>query len=246
MREAGSVIDNGYNGSMRRAWVLLLLALAVPLAASEPFRVIANVFSVGASDSTVFLIATPKGLVLLDSGAVSEYDKIRANIVKLGFDYYNIRILLLTQAVPSQAGNLARIRRETGAMLMVAEADVPLLEHGGAGSFPSVGVDQKLRPGDRVAIGGLILIPVLAPGETKGCTTWTTQVRWERKPYDVVFVGCRPANLELLRALKPDVFLASRGTLFDLEGKYARRDAKPNPFIDPNGFRKFLDEAPRH
>ena len=228
---------------MRTLRMLVVLALALPAIASEPFRVIANVFSVGVSDATVFVIATPKGLVLLDSGRAADYDKIRANMRKLGFDYYDIRIMLLSQANPDHAGNLARIRRETGARLMVADADVPLLKH--ATRFPAVDVDQPIRVADRVTIGGLMFIAHVTPGETKGCTTWTTQVRWERRSYAVVFVGCRPDNFDELRSLKPDVFLGSRGTFFDLEGKYARRETKPNPFIDPDGYRKFVDETHR-
>ena len=224
--------------------MLLLFALAVPAVAAEPFRVIANVFSVGVSDATVFLIATPKGLVLLDSGAPGEYDKIRANIKKLGFDYYDIRIMLLSQANREHAGNLAQMRKETGARLMVAEADVPLLAAGG--SFPAVDVDQQIREADRVAIGGLLFTAHITPGETKGCTTWTTQVRWERKPSDVVFAGCHPKKPDDLKPIKSDIFLGARGSYFNLEKKYARRNEKPSPFIDPEGFRKFIDETPRH
>jgi len=228
---------------MRKAWMLVVLAVALPAIASEPFRVIANVFSVGASDATVFIIATPKGLVLLDSGRASEYDKIRANIRKLGFDYYDIRIMLLSHAHADHAGNLARIRRDTGARLMVAEADVALLKKGGP--FPAVDVDQQLRAGDRVAIGGLIFDAHITPGDTKGCTTWTTQVRWARTPYDVIFVGCRPDRPDDLRALKPQIFLGSHGSFFGLERKYARRAERPSPFIDPDGYRKFVDESHR-
>jgi metallo-beta-lactamase class B len=224
---------------MRRAWTLLLFALALPALAAEPFRVFSNIFSVGVSDATVFVIGTPKGLVLLDTGAASEYDKIRDNIKKLGFDYYDIRIILLSHADREHAGNVARIHRDTGARLMVAENEIPLLAKGDG--FAPTAVDQPLRDGDRVTIGGLLFLPHIAAG----CTHWTTQVRWERKAFDVVFVGCRPANMELLRSLKPDVFLGARGSYFDLERKYAKRAAKPNPFIDPEGYRKFVDESPR-
>jgi len=230
---------------MRKACTLLfMVALALPAIASEPFRVIANVFSVGVSDATVFIIATPKGLVLLDSGSASEYDKIRANMKKLGFEYYEIRIILNSRPDPEHAGNIARIRRETGARFMAAAADVPLFARG-AGFAPS-DVDQTIGEGDRVAIGGLIFTAHITPGDAKGCTSWTTQVRWERKAYDVLFAGCRPDAKSELRALKPDVFLGARGSFFDLEGKYARREKKPNPFIDPDGYRKFVDESPRH
>jgi metallo-beta-lactamase class B len=226
---------------MRRAWTLIVFAVvALPSFASEPFRVISNVFSVGVSDATVFVIATPKGLVLLDTGAASEYDKIRDNMKKLGFEYYDIRIMLLSHVDREHAGNAARIRRETGARLMVAEHEVPLLAKGGP--VDATSADQQLREGDRVTMGGLLFIPHITPA----CTTWTTQVRWERKAYNVVFAGCHPGkNVESLRAIEPDIFLGARGSYFDLERKYARRNEKPNPFIDPAGYRKFVDESPR-
>jgi metallo-beta-lactamase class B len=225
--------------------MLILLAVALPVVASEPFRIFSNVFSVGTSDATVFVIATPKGLVLLDSGAQSDFEKIRENMKKLGFDYYDIRILLLSHAQRDHAGNLAQIRKDTGARLMVAEPDVPALQKGGP--FPAVEVDQVIGDGDRVTIGGLIFVAHLTPGETKGCTTWTTQVRWDRKSYEVAFVGCRPnpKNVDVLRSLKPDIFLGSQASFFNLEKKYAKRNTKPNPFIDPEGYRKFVDEGSR-
>src|SRR6185369_10747626 len=162
---------------MRTAWTLSFLLLAATSASAiEPFRVVANVYSVGASDAAVFLIATPKGLVLLDGGYPNEYDKIRANIKKLGFDYYDIRILLNSHAHYDHAGNLARIRKETGARLMASDGDAPLLARGGKGDpqfgdkFPyaPVDVDQTIHDGDRVAIGGIIFTAHITPGHTKG------------------------------------------------------------------------------
>src|SRR5213075_2184779 len=80
-------------------------------------------------------------------------------------------------------------------------------------TFPKTDVDQQIREVDRVAIGGLLFVAHIAAGETKGCTTWTTQVRWERKPYDVVFAGCHPHKPDTLKAIKSDVFLGARQLL---------------------------------
>jgi len=263
---------------MRTLWSLVLYSIfllcAVTANAAEPFRLMANIYSIGVSDASVFLIATPKGLVLLDSGYESEYDQIRANIKKLGFDYYYIRILLNSHAHLDHAGNFARIHKETGARLYASEADAQLLARGGKGDpqfgdkypFPPVDVDQTIHEDDRVAIGGLIFTAHLTPGHTKGCTTWTTQVRWERTPYDVVFVGSPTVppeykltnnpnypnviadykhTFEVLKSFKPDVFLGSHGSFFDFEQKAAKRAKKPNPFIDPEGYRKFVDDMER-
>jgi metallo-beta-lactamase class B len=47
-----------------------------------------------------------------------------------------------------------------------------------------------------------------------------------------------------LRTLKCDVFLAPHAGFFDLAGKIERMNAgaKPNPFIDAEGFRKYVDQ----
>jgi len=50
---------------------------------------------------------------------------------------------------------------------------------------------------------------------------------------------------DLLKSFKPDVFLGSHGSFFDFEQKAAKRAKKPNPFIDPEGYRKFVDDMER-
>ncbi|GEM_PF-2121549 len=247
---------------MRRAWLVLFLVLAhsaTATPAAEPFRVIANIYSIGVSDATVFLIATPKGLVLLNTGAAGEEAKIRANIKKLGFDLGDVKIILVSQADAAHVGNLYSFRRETGARLMVSDADARLLIHP-VEKFPAPVIDQTIADGDHVAIGGLIFTAHVTPGSTPGCTTWTTTVRWERKPFAVVF-ACDPTlpaalklgedsratyrhTFEVFRTMQPDVFLAARGSLFDFEGKAAKRTEKgTNPFVDRDGWKKFVDET---
>jgi metallo-beta-lactamase class B len=46
------------------------------------------------------------------------------------------------------------------------------------------------------------------------------------------------------RRLNPDVFLANHANQFDLFSKMARRaPGKPNPFIDPSEYHRFLAEV---
>jgi hypothetical protein len=49
----------------------------------------------------------------------------------------------------------------------------------------------------------------------------------------------------VLEALKPDVFLAQHPDLFRLEEKLqkARAGPTPNPFVDPDGYRKAVEAA---
>ena len=107
----------------------------------------------------------------------------------------------------------------------------------------------------------------LTPGHTKGCTSWTMQVAENGRHYDVVFVGSTsvpgytllgnpkyPAmkddyakTFALLKSLPCDVFLASHGSFFSLREKSAHRAevGSANPFIDPAGYRTFLEESER-
>jgi metallo-beta-lactamase class B len=125
-------------------------------------------------------------------------------------------------------------------------------------------VDRVLHDGDTVVLGGTTLVAHHTPGHTKGCTTWTTVVQDGGKKLNVVIVGGTginpgvkllnnpkyPSMVEdfvrtwaILRSLPCDIFLGAHGSYFDMDDKLARFKAgvKPNPFIDPKGYRDFID-----
>src|SRR5271167_2435703 len=60
----------------------LLKTMNQPVA---PFHLIGNIYYVGASDITSYLIVTPEGDILLDGGFVQTAPQIEANIQTLGF-----------------------------------------------------------------------------------------------------------------------------------------------------------------
>jgi metallo-beta-lactamase class B len=64
----------------------------------KPFRIIANVYYVGASEITSFLITTPEGHILLDSGFAETVPIIRDSMKQLGFRLEDVKILINTQA----------------------------------------------------------------------------------------------------------------------------------------------------
>src|SRR5215210_5559911 len=51
----------------------------------KPFRIIGNIYYVGASEVSSFLITTPKGHILLDSGFAETVPLVKEGILKLGF-----------------------------------------------------------------------------------------------------------------------------------------------------------------
>jgi len=102
-----------------------------------PYRIIGNVYYVGASEVTSFLIVTPKGHILLDSGFSETVGQIKQNIAALGFRLEDVKILINSHAHYDHAGGLAQLKELTGAKMMASEADAALLANGGKGDFHS-------------------------------------------------------------------------------------------------------------
>jgi metallo-beta-lactamase class B len=220
------------------------------------FRIIGNVYYVGASDVTAYLIRTSDGLILLDGGFAETAPQIKANIATLGFRVEDIKLLLNGHAHPDHAGGLPAMKRASAAQLLAIKEEVVPLEHNGRGTFyrgdrqlfDDMHVDRVVTSGEPIHLGDVTITPYHTPGHSPGCTTWTTQVREDGRTYDVVFV-CQltvphgeslthnenypqiaadfALTFERLRSLPCDVFLAEHGTAFDLAGKIQRRAQQP-------------------
>lgn len=239
----------------------------------KPFRIIGNLYYVGSTDLTSYLFVTPKGNILLDVGLPENVSLVEANIKKLGFRVQDVKILLNSHAHFDHAGGLQAMKKLTGAKFAASAGDAPELARGGRGDFafgnrynyPPIKADRIITDGGKVELGGMTLTAHLTPGHTRGCTTWTTEISDGGKTYHVVFVcsvsfpGYKLVNnpknphlvadyqhsFQVLRSLPCGIFLASHGSFFDLPGKIAELKQNPshNPFIDPAGYRQFLDRS---
>src|SRR5260370_23107436 len=110
----------------------------VSLPENEPFpahRFIANVYYVGASDLASFLITTPDGHFLINSGFEETVPLIQTGVEKLGFKFQDIKILLTGQAHIDHVGGHALARKLTGARVMVIAGDGGVGSSGGLGDF---------------------------------------------------------------------------------------------------------------
>jgi metallo-beta-lactamase class B len=209
----------------------------------EPYRIAGNLYYVGASDITSFLVSTPAGLILIDGGFAETVPLIRENVRKLGFKMEDVKFLLNSHAHYDHAGGLAELKKITGARLVASAEDAAALARGGKddpvlgdqGLFEPVTADRILTDGYEVALGGTTLIAHLTPGHTKGCTTWTMKVAEGGKSYNVVFV-CSTSVLpglklidnpkypkvaedfertfQILKSLPCDIFLAPHASFY--------------------------------
>src|SRR5687767_6708287 len=112
------------------------LAQADPVSRSwnqpvEPFRIAGNLYYVGASDVTSFLITTREGHVLIDGGFEETAPRIVENIRRLGFRVEDVRVLLASHAHYDHAGGLAALKQASGATFYASRGDAPLFARGG-------------------------------------------------------------------------------------------------------------------
>ena len=227
-----------------------------------PHRVIGNVYYVGSEQLASFLITTPQGHILINSGFESTVPVIRGAVEKLGFPFTDIKILLGSHAHGDHMEGDALIRQMTGAQVMAMEQDVPALRTMTPGGKPHP-IQRILHDGEEVKLGGTTVVAHLTAGHTKGCTTWTLKAQEGGRSYDVVILGSIGVNpgyvlvgnadypqiaedyvrsFKLLRGLPADVFLGAHGSFYGLQAKYERfLKGERNPFVDPEGYKAHLD-----
>jgi len=239
----------------------------------EPFRIVGNIYYVGASDIASYLITSSQGHILIDGGFVETAPMIRDNIGKLGFKVEDVKFLLNSHAHFDHAAGLAQLKQWTGAQFVASRADGDQIARGGHNDpmwgdkylFPPTKPDRIIADGETVTVGNNVLTAHLTPGHTKGCTTWTTTTEDRGRRYNVLFLcsvsapGYKLVNnpnypnivtdyehtFAYLNSLPCDVFLAAHASMFNMTEKRAAQIADPtrNPFIDPQQFHAYLAQA---
>jgi len=227
------------------------------------FKIAGNLYYVGTADLAVYLINTPQGNILINSDFAEDVPLIHKGIEGLGFKYGDTKILLISHAHSDHDEGVGLIKRETGARLMVMDADVPAVESTAPGR-PGAHVDRVLHDGDTVELGGSRLTAHLTPGHTKGCTTWAMQVHEGARTLNAVIIGSPNVNpgyvlvgnkdypqiaqdyvktFKVLKGLPCDLFLGAHGAYFGMKAKYEKLKAgETNPLIDPEGYKAYVSE----
>ena len=232
-----------------------------------PFKVIGNIYYVGTTGVSSWLITTPQGHILIDGALPQTPPQIIANIAALGFDIHDVKYLLNSHAHFDHAGGLAALRRASGASMVASAADRATLEaghinYGPTASImvPPVHVDRVISDGSTVSLGDVILTAHVTPGHTPGCTSWSMDVRGDDGVLRHVFFHCSTtvggqslapesyqgmvaayrATFAYIRTVRADVFLAPHANFFDLAAKRARQMAgDANAFVDPQEIQRF-------
>ena len=228
----------------------------------NPVKLLGNIYYVGMSDNTSYLITTPEGNILIDATSEETVPLIRASIEKLGFKMRDIKIMLNSHGHADHIGGEKLMQELTGAQVWISEPDAPVLTAGGRG-IKAMKPDRVFGDGQQVILGGVTLTANFTPGHTKGCTTWTMEAEDGGKKYNVVFwCGLGGLNLPLLnnprypnlaqdaaysvqiaKLLPCDVYFGPHTENYGMLEKLKKLEqGGPNPFIDPQGCRTSVEE----
>jgi CubicO group peptidase (beta-lactamase class C family)/glyoxylase-like metal-dependent hydrolase (beta-lactamase superfamily II) len=238
----------------------------------EPFpahRIIGNVYYVGSKDLATFLIATPDGHILINSGFERTVPLIKKSVESLGFKMSDVKVLLASHAHSDHVAGHALLQKLTGARVYVMRGDDRVIASGGRGQYLYTSsrwdpckVDRVLEDRDEVKLGGVTLVARLTPGHTRGCTTWTWRVQDGGKTYDVVVIGSPNVNpgfqlvnnkdypeiaadfartFAVLKGLPCDVFLGAHGGYYGMVERYALlKKGQANAFVNPEGYKAYV------
>jgi metallo-beta-lactamase class B len=259
-------------GALAAGMVLPLYASAQPPGWNDPFpphRVMDNLYYVGTSMLSSFLIATPEGHILVSSDYEASVPLIKASVEELGFDFADIKILISGHAHPDHIEGDALVKEMTGAEVVVGRLEVPAVRAFRTPSGKALPIDRIVDDGDTVTLGGTTLTAHMLPGHTKGCLAWSLPLEEAGRSY-YGFIECSLNGQYLkyvgnddypgiaddmrstyakARTFPVEVFLSSHGIFYGLPEKYerlvARRPGDPNPFVDPEGYRAHVDESER-
>ncbi|MEZ2444616.1 subclass B3 metallo-beta-lactamase [Chitinophaga sp. RCC_12] len=238
--------------------------------AYQPFRIVGNLYYVGTYDLASYLIATPSGHILVNTGLASSAAVIKKNIEALGFRVSDIKILLTNQAHFDHLGAMAAVQEATGARFMVDAADESVVKSGGKtdyalggefSAFRPVKISGLLHDKDIVSLGDAKLLVLHHPGHTKGSCSFLMEVKDSSKTYKVLLanmptivtekkfsqVTAYPQiaadykyTLDTMPKIQFDIWVAAHASQFDLH-EIRKENAPYNPALFAN--REAYDRA---
>ena len=112
----------------------------------EPFRIVGNIYYVGALNIASYLITTPQGHILIDTGTTEMHDAIVRSVEQLGYRVADIRILLASHAHFDHVEGPADTRNTFRKLKAERQPDIVLVGHPQA---MFAGTVDAMRRGDR-------------------------------------------------------------------------------------------------
>jgi len=162
-----------------------------------PCRIVGPIYFVGTKGLSVFLITTPAGHILLNTGMPGSGPLIERSIRQLGFQPADVKLLLAGHAHVDHVGGHAYLQKLSRGKIAMIEQEKDLFESGGKldfhygpftdFAFEPAKVERVFADGDEIQLGNVTLKSLLTAGQTRGSTTFTLNVASDGQTYSVAF-----------------------------------------------------------
>lgn len=174
-----------------RAEILALLHDNTPL---RPTQIFDNVYCIGSVSVVAYAIKTEDGIIFIDSmWDNTDAALIEKGMKELGLNPDDIRYVFVTHGHGDHYGGASYFREKYQAKVLMSETDTNLMYtlNTGANSprSPKTKVDQFVKDGDTLTLGGTTIKIYETPGHTAGCLSIIFPVNYKGKSYTAMLWG---------------------------------------------------------
>jgi metallo-beta-lactamase class B len=172
-----------------------------------PTKIFDNVFAIGNSGTTVYVIKASSGLLMIDAlggnDAQATTTQIESQLLpgfqKLGLDPAQVKVILVTHGHADHFGGASYFQEHYGSKVYVSAADWNLMENppargrGGRGPAgpptPLPKHDGEIKDGEPIVLGDVKVTPLAVPGHTPGSMGFIFPVKDNGKSHMAAVFG---------------------------------------------------------
>ncbi len=151
----------------------------------QPTKLFDNVYAIGNSGTTVYVIQTSAGLLMIDALGANQVDsQLLPGFEKAGLNPSQVKMILVAHGHADHFGGSAYFQEHFGSKVYVSAADWNLMENppargrGPAGpAAPLPKHDGEIKEGEAITLGDLKVTPVAVPGHTPGAMGFIFSVK---------------------------------------------------------------------
>lgn len=236
----------------------------------EPTKIFDNVYAIGNSGTTAYVISTSEGLIMIDALRPTQIQtQLLPGFKKLGLDPAQVKMILITHGHADHFGGAAYFQEHYGSHIYIGEKDWDMVEHPKAGpKVPSSAIpnhDRIIVEAQPIVLGDEKIMPYLVPPHTPGSMGFIFPVKDNGETHMAALFGSvllvttmtdDPGMQDHLKAIarwkeetrkaKVDVELQNHPLMDDFTVKLAklkdRKAGERNPFVvGEDGYPKFVD-----